>query len=180
METGISRSHRPFDGSLSDMFVSTRKKFRKGDSGWNEYISFIQCWDLAEVRTLDSSLNRYADDFGYIECIPETLAEMMEYLPVPKIPEEYYLLVLALDGRFASYVPEGWTLLGHDLSDETHTSSLINCGPWKGLLAPFRKRLNAFGLLSKEDATEAQALLSQEWGEQEPHAHVVRWALYEK
>lgn len=179
METRIlQRQNRDEDSFFDDMFVSIRKKFRKGDLGWDAYIKFIQLFDLPEVRTIDSALNKYVD--GDIPCTPETLSEMMECLLRPKVPDEYHLLALNLDGCFAKYVPEGWTLLGHDLSDETHTSSLLNCGPWEGWLAPFPKRLNAFGLLSQEDATQAQALLPREWGEQEPHAHVVRWALYEK
>jgi hypothetical protein len=69
-------------------------------------------------------------------------------------------------------------LLGHDLSDETWTSSLLNCGRWSGVLAPIAQRVNQYGLLNLEDAKKAQALLPQAWHDN-PHAHVTIWALFE-
>ena len=70
-------------------------------------------------------------------------------------------------------------LLGHDLSNETHTSSLLNCGPWEGQLKPFTERLNEYGLLSRQDAESAKKILPNEWGD-DPHARVTVWALYER
>jgi len=57
---------------------------------------------------------------------------------------------------------------------------LLNCGPWKGQLQPFADRQNQFGLLSRSDAEAAQNLLPLVWGENEPHAQVVIWALFER
>jgi len=162
------------------MFVSTRKRFRKGDKGWAEYIRSVDLPVLSEVRTIDSALNRYADGAGDIECSPETLGKSAEALPSPKPKDEYYLLAINRNADFAAYAPNGWKLLGHDLSDETETSSLLNCGPWEGLLKPFTERLNSVGLLSREDAETAQRLLPQQWGEGMDHAHVAVWALYER
>jgi hypothetical protein len=64
------------------------------------------------------------------------------------------------------------------LSDETHTSSLLNCGPWEGKLSPLASRLNCYGLLTYEDAVLAQTLLPTEWPG-DPHGEVTIWALYE-
>ena len=36
------------------------------------------------------------------------------------------------------------------------------------------------GLLTEEDSRMAQKLLPVEWGDAEPHAHTVVWALYER
>jgi len=162
------------------MFVSTRKRFRKGDRGWAEYIRSVELPFLSEVRTIDSALNRYADDAGDIECSPETLGRSVEALPVPKPEDEYYLLAINLNADFATNIPSGWKLLGYDLSDETETSSLLNCGPWEGLLKPFTERLNSVGLLSRNDAESAQRLLPREWGTGMDHAYAAVWALYER
>lgn len=164
---------------LDNMFVSTRETFRKERSGWAAYAKFQGSGDHSEVRTVDALLNPYPPNSGDIEVSPETLDESVDALPAPKAIGEYYLLAINLD-RDAPYVPTGWKLLGYDLSDETRTSSLLNCGPWKGLLAPFTKRQNSVGLLSRPDAESAQKLLPTEWGEGEPHSHVVVWALYER
>jgi hypothetical protein len=162
------------------MFVSTRKRFRKGDKGWAEYINFVGLPALSEIRTIDSALNCYADGAGDIECSPETLSRSAEALPIPKPKDEYYLLAINRNADFAAYIPRGWKLLGHDLSDETQTSSLLNCGPWEGLLRPFTERLNSVGLLCRDDAESAQRLLPQQWGEGMDHAQVAVWALYER
>jgi hypothetical protein len=162
------------------MFVSTRKKFCKRDQGWAEYIRSVALPVLSEVRTIDSALNRYADGAGDIECSPETLGRSVEALPIPKPDDEYYLLAINRNADSEAYVPSGWKLLGHDLSDETETSSLLNCGPWEGLLKPFTERLNRVGLLSRDDAEAAQQLLPRQWGEGMDHAHVAVWALYER
>lgn len=161
------------------MFVSTRQRFRRQDQGWAEYTRSVALPALSEVRTLDSALNRYADDAGDIECAPATLGRSMQALPSPKSGDEYYLLAINRNAAFATYVPRGWKLLGHDLADATETSSLLNCGPWEGQLKPFTDRLNGVGLLSLEDAESAQQLLPRQWGEGMDHAHVAVWALYE-
>lgn len=164
------------------MFLSVRTKFRKGDRGWRECIEPLGLHHLSEVRSIDSLLNYYAPHHGPEECTPETLDQALADLPIPDPNDQYYLLAIDLltESEFVARLPGGWKLLGHDVSDETRTSSLHNCGPWKGRLEPFVHRLNEFGLLSLADAELARKLLPLEWGEQEPHAHVTIWALYER
>ena len=162
------------------MFVSVRRRFRRGDEGWNDYQEFIDLPHLSEVRTIDSALNRYAPHAGDIECTLETLAEALDDLPIPDPRDEYCLLAINLTTDSPAPVPDGWKLLGHDLSDETQTSSLLNCGPWEGQLEPFTQRLNDVGLLSRADAELARKLLPIEWGENMGHANVDIWALYER
>ena len=70
------------------------------------------------------------------------------------------------------------TLLGHDLSDRTRTSTLLNCGRWEGVLEPIAKRARDNGLLDLPDAKLAQALLPEAW-QGDAHAYVTIWALYE-
>jgi len=165
------------------MFVSVRRKIRRGDERWLEYIKAVNRPRLDEVRTIDFYMNPYAPHAGYIKCTPETLAQAFDELPVPD-PEqnEYYLLAVDLltEPESVARLPDGWKLLGYDVSDETRTSSLHNCGPWEGQLDPLTRRLNEFGLLSLADAELARKLLPVEWGDHEHHAHVTIWALYER
>jgi hypothetical protein len=161
------------------MFVTVRKRFRRGDEGWLEYINFIALPHLSEVRTIDSSLNRYVPHSGDIKCTFETLAESVGYMPDPDPDNEYFLFAIDLLNDPPVPALEGWKLLGHDLSDTTRTSSLLNCGPWEGELEPYTRRLNEFGLLSLADAELARKILPVEWGDHEHHAHVTIWALYE-
>lgn len=162
------------------MFVTVRSKFRRGDKGWIDYIESVNLPHLSEVRTIDSALNRYAPGAGDIECTLETLAQSLDELPIPNPGDEYCLLAINLATDSAARAPDAWKLLGHDLSDETRTSSLLNCGPWQGKLEPFTQRLNEVGLLSRADAEVALKLLPMEWGQNMDHAHATIWALYER
>jgi len=165
------------------MLASVRTRIRKGDERWLVYINAVQRPHLDEVRTMDWYMNPYAPHAGDVNCTPETLAQALDDLPVPD-PEENEYCLLAIDlltePESVARLPEGWKLLGYDVSDETRTSSLHNCGSWEGLLEPLVHRLNEFGLLSLADAELARKLLPLEWGEQERHAHVTIWALYER
>ena len=164
------------------MFLSVRTKFRKGDKGWHECVEPLGLPHLLEVRSIDSLMNYYAAHHGPEECTPETADEALAELPPPDPNDQYYLLAIDLlaEPEYVARLPDGWKLMGYDLSDETRTSSLHNCGPWQGRLEPLIRRLNEFGLLSLADAELARKLLPLEWGEQEPHAHVTIWALYER
>ena len=164
------------------MFLSVRKKVRKGDKGWHECIEPLGEPHLLEVRSIDFYMNPYAQRSGYIACTPETLDQALDDMPIPDPNNEYYQLAIDLlaEPEYVARLPDGWKLLGHDLTDETRTSSLHNCGRWEGQLEPLTRRLNEFGLLSLADAELARKLLPLEWGEQEPHAHVTIWALYER
>jgi hypothetical protein len=160
------------------MWVSTRFMFREGDDGWPEYLAFIGLPQLKEVRTLDAMLNTYVDHCGSREV--ETLADVQDALrALPRAVGERQYHLLFLDAEHDT-PPAGLAcrLLGHDLSDETHTSSLLNCGPWTGQLAPFTQRLNGHGLLDYRDAVLEKALLPMAWPG-EPHAQATLWALYE-
>jgi hypothetical protein len=101
-------------------------------------------------------------------------------LPIPDPNNDYYSLEIDLgaEPEYAARLPEGWKLMGHDLADWTHTSSLHNCGRWEGLLEPLAQRLNEFGLLSLADAELARKLLPMEWGESISHTKVTIRALY--
>jgi hypothetical protein len=164
------------------MFLSVRKRVRRGDKRWLVYVDAVERPWLDEVRTIDFYMNPYAQDSGYTECTPETLDRALYYMPVPDPANEYYLLAVDLlaEPDAVAHLPDGWKLLGYDLSDETHTSSLHNCGSWEGLLEPLVHRLNEFGLLSLADAELARKLLPMEWGETMDHANVTIWALYER
>ncbi|MBF5043156.1 hypothetical protein FGE12_12225 [Aggregicoccus sp. 17bor-14] len=161
------------------MWVSTRFTFREGDPGWSGYLKFIGLPQLKEVRTLDAMLNSYVDGCGSREV--ETLTDARHALrELPRAVGECQYHLLFLDAEQEKAPPEGpdCRLLGHDLSDETRTSSLLNCGPWTGQLAPLTERLNGYGLLAFHDAALAKTLLSKEWPA-DPHGKVTIWALYE-
>ncbi len=161
------------------MWVSTRFTFREGDPGWSEYLKFIGLPQLKEVRTLDAMLNTYVDDCGSREV--ETLTDVrpsLRELPRAVGERQYHLLFLDAEHETAPPEGSGCRLLGHDLSDETHTSSLLNCGPWTGQLAPFAEQLNGYGLLAFRDAALAKTLLPKTWPA-DPHGTVTIWALYE-
>jgi hypothetical protein len=164
------------------MFLSVRKKVRRGDKRWLEAVESVERPYLDEVRTISGYLNPHAPHSGDEKCTPETLAQALAELPIPDPNDEYYQLAVDLlaEPDAVARLPDGWKLLGYDVSDETHCSSLHSCGSWEGLLEPLVHRLNAFGLLSLADAELARKLLPMEWGEQERHAHVTIWALYER
>jgi hypothetical protein len=159
------------------LWVSTRRRFQRGDPEWDGYITWIELPQLREVRTLDAALNKYVDKCGSLYCEPSEIESVVEMLPRPANDHEYYLLGRLLEPEGAVSI-DGFEFLGCDLSDETMTSSVVNCGPWKGRLAPFVSRLNSVGLLSVSDARRAQDILPVEWGADEPHAAARIWALY--
>jgi hypothetical protein len=161
------------------MWVSTRRSFREGDAGWSKYVEFIGLPELKEVRSLDSMLNEYVQDCGScpLESYEDLLAAL-RCLPLPSGEREYYLLFVDAEHEQAPPAGARCTLLGHDLSDETHTSSVLNCGPWTGELARFTRRLNGYGLLTLDDAVAVKSILPRAWPG-EPHANVTVWALYE-
>ncbi|HKO91164.1 MAG TPA: hypothetical protein VJU61_08430 [Polyangiaceae bacterium] len=122
-------------------------------------------------------LNKYVDDCGDFYSDVSGVKSVLQMLPRPASEREYYLLGRLLESDSADPI-DGFEFLGCDLSDQTMTSSVLNCGPWKGSLAPLVRCLNAVGLLSVSDARRAQEILPVEWGSEEPHATVQIWALY--
>jgi len=165
---------------VNDLFVSTRRVFRRGDPNWDIYVEWVRLPFLHEVRTLDRGLNDYVDRCGSTYCSVQEIDSTLETLPAPQSPQEYNLLAIRSDAEVRPAQLGRWNLLGYDLCDQTMISSLLNCGPWTGLLAPFVEHLNAFGLLTLEAAQAARHALPQEWGDSEPHAHASAWALFER
>lgn len=159
------------------LWISTRQRFQHGDPEWDAYITWIELPHLREVRTLDAALNRYVAECGSIYCELSEVASVLEMLPRPDSDREYYLLGRLQESESAASI-DGFAFLGCDLSDETMTSSVLNCGPWTGRLEPFVGRLNSVGLLSVSDARRAREILPVEWGTDEPHALARIWALY--
>ncbi len=161
------------------MRLSTRFRFREGDEGWTEYLAFIALPQLKEVRSLDTALNGCVDDCGSFPFRSlAALPEVLKTLPRVTSEGQYHLLFVdAENEELPRDVPER-RLLGHDLSDETQTSSLLNCGPWEGRLAPLARRHNRYGLLSFDDAALAKALLPSE-RPGSPHSEVTIWALHD-
>jgi hypothetical protein len=163
-------------------YLSTRIIRCIGDPEWSSYIEFLGLLHLTEVRTIDSWCNPHADGSGDWEyqSLEEALQETWsdELLPLPVSSKQYYQLFTdALAQEIPSTHPR-LKQLGYDLSDETWTSSLLNCGRWEGVLAPIAQRVNQYGLLDLEDAKAAQILLPEAWCNGD-HAFVRIWALFE-
>jgi hypothetical protein len=162
-------------------WLSTRIIRRANEPEWSDYINSIGLFQLQEIRTIDSWCNPHAEGSG--DYLLDSLDQVWEFLlddllPSPVMDEQYYLLFTdALSSEIGHNHPR-LKLLGYDLSDETWTSSLLNCGRWEGILAPIAQRVNKYGLLSLEDAKIAQSLLPQTWHDN-PHAMVTIWALFE-
>ncbi len=160
------------------LFVSTRQVFQRGDAAWDAYLAWIALPHLRQVRTVDAALNKYVDDCGSIPCDPSEILGALATLPAPRGAREYTLLGTKVESASWTETFDGFDYLGCDLSDDTMTSSLLNCGPWTGLLQPFVDRLNSYGLLSVDDARQAQKLLPTAWGAENPHACADVWALF--
>jgi hypothetical protein len=160
-------------------WLSTRVIRRAGEPEWADYINFLGLPHLAEVRSIDSWCNPHAEGSGnYALDDLEQLAEILDWLPRPIPGKQYYLLFTdALKQVIPQHHPQ-LKLLGYDLSDETWTSSLLNCGRWEGILAPIAQNVNQYGLLNWEDALTAQSILPDAWCNT-PHAFVTIWALFE-
>jgi hypothetical protein len=159
-------------------FVSTRRVFQRGDAGWDGYVAWIELPHLFEIRTLDAKLNQYVDRSGDVYCDRADIESVLETLPRPSGRGEHYLLAAKVDSDEWAESFDSFEFLGCDLSDETSTSSVLNCGPWRGSLQPFVARLNRNGLLPVGDARQVQKILPGEWGVDEPHARADIWALF--
>lgn len=160
------------------MLLSARETFRQGDAAWQGYVGWICLPSLYEVRTLDASLNPFVPP-RRDEYLQEWDAKSLLLLPDIDAQWQYYLLAVNLTDDSLSSVPASSLLMGYDLSDNTHTSSVLNCGAWIGKLEPLSQRLNGYGLLSLDDAVLADSLLPEVWGEDEEHAYTDIWALYD-
>lgn len=162
------------------VYLSLRQLFRQGDTDWESWLNSIGLSQLREVRSIDSWVNKYAGDErgNFILESPDEIEEMLVGLPHPKPDKDYYLVFTSVALGFEAALREKYIFLGYDLSDTTHTSSLLNCGLWEGELAPIAQRVNQYGLLNLADAMLAKELLPQAWGN-DHHAFVTIWALFE-
>lgn len=160
-----------------EMWLSVRKIRRIGDPEWADYSHFIGLPRLQELRTIDSWCNPCVDGNYPVYSLDE-LWDRMEILPRPVPGNEYYLVFTDAIAPGPMPIHPRMRLLGYDLSDETWTSSLLNCGRWLGELEPIAMRTGENGLLNLEDAVLARSLLPKMWPD-DPHANVTVWALYE-
>ena len=167
---------------LSKYLLGIKKKFLKDDPGWEDYIKWMKLLYLNEIRSIDPYLNKsYLNEGGIGMYLLEKhqIEGALEIIP-KDFPTSFYLMfAVPLSKNFLFDLPFEIKLLGCDLSDETHTYSLLNCGLLEGELQPFSKRLNKFGLLNEEDAKEFQKLLLKIWSKNDPHANTNIWVLYE-
>ena len=158
------------------MWLSTRQRLCKGDPNWDAFTDFVGLSHLSEVRSIDSSWNPCIEGNFPIDSM-SYLWDNLESLLPQKAANEYYLL--CVDSEYHDTFPHPrLTFLGYDLSDETWTSTLLNCGPWEGKLAILAANSRSNGLLELPAAKTAQALLPDEWNN-DHHSHVTIWALYE-
>ncbi|HEY9881422.1 MAG TPA: hypothetical protein V6D29_23410 [Leptolyngbyaceae cyanobacterium] len=162
--------------------LSTRIIRDRNDPEWEGYINFLGLNHLSEVRSIDSWCNPHAQGSGnwIFQSLEEALGQTWsdELLPLPASAHQYYQLFTDASAIKIPHNHPQLKLLGYDLSDETWTSSLLNCGRWEGVLAPIAQRANQYGLLALEDAKTAQALLPEAWNN-DAHAFVTIWALFE-
>ncbi|HJT79402.1 MAG TPA: hypothetical protein VJ739_19555 [Gemmataceae bacterium] len=166
-------------GDGGEMWLSTREIRRAGDPEWDDFIRCVGLPHLREVRTIDSWCNPCVDGNYPVSTLDELWERLeMGLLPAPAPGREYYLLFTDALGPNGSIAHPRLRPLGYDLSDETWTSSLLNCGRWQGVLEPIARRTGANGLLSLADAQLARALLPEAWGG-DPHGFVTVWALFE-
>ena len=162
-----------------EMWLSTRAVRRIGDAEWDDFVRFVGLTHLTEVRTIDSWCNPCSDGNYPVHSLDELWERLeLKLLPEPKPSREYYLMFTDAFGPHGMIEHPRLKLLGYDLSDETWTSSLLNCGQWQGVLEPIARRTGANGLLGLEDAKLAQSLLPDAWNG-DPHGNVTVWALFE-
>ena len=161
------------------MDLSFRQKFRTGNPGWEDYVRFVELPQLKEVRTVDPALNPILERIWLHEWDSKLIPTNF---PHPKDDTTYLQLAVEIESFEEAAVNEGLHLLGYDLVEKgavIGTSSLLNCGPWKGLLTPLDLKRNEFGLLTRADAETAKSLLPRDWGIEEHHAHVSVIGVYQ-
>jgi len=169
------------------MIVEAREKFTLDDETfWVKLTSEMRLLNSTEVRTVDPALNPQLRDIPYTSfqehnTDPDKLLEAVSNLPIISHDTHYYLVAVTEDEiRYLRESGLKFHFLGIDLSDETLTSSVLNCGPWNGELEKFVRITTPFGLLPDlQTALEAQRSLPEAWGEEEPHAWTTAWHVYE-
>ncbi len=161
------------------MEISLRECIYRGERTWEDYLPLRDMSHLSRVRSRDVGLNPYVGEPIFLYPPDDDVLTGLCALPgTDSSPRCYYLLAVDVEEERVPELPESVVFLGYDVGN-MGTSSLFNCGSWEGRLLPITERLNDFGLLALSDAKLAQELLPQEWGENEPHAIVDIWALYD-
>lgn len=164
---------------IMNIELSTGKLFNAECEGWAKYIDWIDLGHLKQVITLDTSLNPYVADCGDWQVSLEELEETTKQLPVPDGDREYYQWKVMLDEDGKVPKIPGFVFVGIDLSDETHTSSILNCGAWDHGLKQYKSNISDCGLLPLDIAMKVRGILPDEW-RQDAHAYVDLWAIYKK
>lgn len=160
------------------MYLSARFMFGHWDKNWASYIKWVGLEYLEEVRTLDTTLNVYPAEWGAIECTSTTFSTASRFLPAIDPLKQYYQLAIHIgQEEVPSWLSYG-KFLGYDLVDAGWTSSVLNCGRWRGELREITKRINQYGLLGYFDAQQAKIVLPRVW-RNDPHANVEIFALYD-
>src|SRR5512144_2357772 len=145
-----------------ELWLSRRSIRRLGDAEWEDHMNFIGLRHLLEIRTIDWWGNPCIDGKLRLSSLDE-LWEAVSKLPKRATEREYRLLFTDALGPWGMLQHPRLRLLGYDLSDQTLTSSVLNCGRWEGVLEPIAKRTRDNGLLELPDAKLAQALLPEAW-----------------
>jgi len=164
------------DPREATMWLSTRQCLRHGEPQWDGFSDFVGLAHLSEVRSIDSCWNRCVEGNFAVAAMPD-LWEKLASLQPAESETEYHLL-FADSAHHDTFTHPQLTFLGYDLSDETWTSSLLNCGRWEGQLAELAAGSRPNGLLDLPAAQTAQQILPEEWHD-DPHSYVTIWALYE-
>lgn len=160
------------------MYLSARYMFGHWDKNWESYIKWVGLDYLDEVRSLDTTLNVYPAEWGAIECTPTTFSTASGFLPAIDPVKQYYQLAIPVGQEEAPSWLTYSKFLGYDLVDTSWTSSVLNCGRWRGELREIAKRVNQFGLLGYFDAQQSRIVLPRVW-RNDPHANVEIFALYD-
>ncbi len=110
---------------ICGMWMSTRAIRRSGDTDWDDFFRYKGMPHVREVRSIDSWLNPCVEGH-YVAGSLDIMWEMLDLLLKPPRAGEYHLMFM---DALAGDLPEHprLKLLGYDLSDETWTSSLLNC-----------------------------------------------------
>lgn len=160
--------------------VGLRRPHDVTDPMWSGYLADLDLVGRHDVCSIDGWVCPYGrrepGDAAFA-----TLAEVERYLPHVDIggDDEYALVFVDADVATLPVDHPALRLVGYDLSDETHTSSLLNCGPWHEQgLGELAVRRNERGLLDRADAYAARDLLPIAFFD-DYHGWCTVWALFE-
>lgn len=161
--------------------VSVRRPHPADDPLWPRYLAELGLTGrAADLRTIDGWVCPKGEGVRG-DRILSTLDEVSRYLSKIRVAhaDEYVRVYVDADLLPLSFAHPDFRLLGYDLSDETRTSSLFNCGSWAEQgLGDLAARRNDHGLLAIDDAREAQERLPIAFFD-DHHGWCTVWALFE-